>query len=92
MRYAEQVRRDPDYFGERELELVYVARRLKEALALEEVLTHHSVDYVVEPDKYIGGILFRRERVGAFFYVASDEESRVRQVMIEHGYQPHEAA
>jgi hypothetical protein len=40
------------------LALVYVAKRLKEALRLEELLTAAGLEYLVEPDKYRGGIIF----------------------------------
>jgi len=84
------VRKEPDYFGERELALIYVARKLKEALAIEAALTAAGVDYLVEPDTYTGGIVFRSERVGAFFYVAPEGAETARQVLSEHGYRPQE--
>lgn len=73
-----------------ELALIYVARKLKEALALESVLTSAGVDYLVEPDTYTGGIVFRSERVGAFFYVAPESAEAARRVLSEHGYRPQE--
>ena len=84
------MRRDPDYFGDRELVLVYIARRLRDALRLESLLTEASLDYLVEPDRYSGGIIFRSERVGAFFYVTPESEEAARRVMIEHGWRPQE--
>jgi len=59
------MRREPDFFEEREMELIYIARRLKEALRLEDALTASAVDYAVEPDTYSGGVIFRSQRVGA---------------------------
>jgi hypothetical protein len=84
------VRKEPDYFGDVELTLVFIARKLKDALALESVLTAAGVDYVVEPDTYTGGIVFRSERVGAFFYVAPGTAEAARQVLTAHGYRPQE--
>jgi hypothetical protein len=84
------LRRDPDYFGERELNLVYVAKKLKEALSLEQVLTEAGFDYLVEPDKYSGGVIFRSERVGAFFYVAPESDQAARGVMHRSGFAPYE--
>ena len=46
------MKQDPDYFGEQELALVYVAKKLKEALRLEQLLTDAGVDYLVEPDLF----------------------------------------
>ena len=82
------MRKEPDYFGEVEPALIYIARKLKEALALESLLTEAGVDYLVEPDTYRGGIVFRSERVGAFFYVAPEAAEAARQVLTSHGYRP----
>jgi hypothetical protein len=84
------MRKDPDFFGEEELALIYIAKRLKEALALEERLTERGLDYLVEPDTYTGGVIFRGSRVGAFFYVRPGDRDRSRHVLSEHGYQPYE--
>ena len=80
------MRRDPDFFQDRELDLVYIARRLKEALRLEEALTQSGVDYAVEPDTYQGGVVFRSERVGAFFYVLPEALETAHEVMRRHGF------
>jgi hypothetical protein len=84
------LRRDPDFFGEQDLNLIYVAKKLKEALSLEKVLTDAGFDYLVEPDKYSGGVIFRSERVGAFFYVAPENDEAARGVMHRAGYTPYE--
>lgn len=84
------MRRAPDFFGDEELVLIYIAKKLREAQALEAVLTGAQLDYAVEPDRYTGGVVFRSERVGAFFYVAPASESRARAVMREKGYRPYE--
>jgi hypothetical protein len=85
------MRKEPDYFGDQDLALIYVAKKLKQALALEELLTAAGVDYLVEPDRYSGGIVFRTERVGAFFYVAPAAEEAARRLLSDHGYRPYEA-
>lgn len=84
--------REPDYFEDRELSLIYVAKKLKEALALEKLLTDSGLDYLVEPDRYSGGIIFRSERIGAFFYVAPEDEEKAREIMRGSGYKPYEAS
>lgn len=84
--------REPDYFEDRELSLIYVAKKLKEALALEKLLTDSGLDYLVEPDRYSGGIIFRSERIGAFFYVAPEDEEKARTAMRGGGYKPYEAS
>jgi hypothetical protein len=84
------VRQEPDFFGEAELSLLYIAKKLKEALALEELLTGYSVDYLVEPDTYRGGLIFASERIGAFFYVAPENLDQARGALVKNGYKPYE--
>lgn len=84
------MRREPDFFEDRELDLIYIAKKLKDALRLESALTDAGVDYAVETDRYVGGVIFRSERVGAFFYVAPESIGAVREVMRRHGFQIHE--
>ncbi len=84
------MRCEPDHFGDQELALLYVAKRLPEALRLEQLLTQAGVDYLVEPDKYRGGIIFQSERVGAFFYVTPGDAGAARQVLERAGFEPYE--
>ena len=84
--------REPEYFGEQDLSLIYVAKKLKEALALEKLLTDSELDYLVEPDRYSGGIIFRSERIGAFFYVTPADEEKARAIMLGGGYKPYVAS
>src|SRR5690242_15765837 len=84
--HARGMLRDADYFGDRELPLVYIAKKLKEALALEALLTENGVDYLIEADKYHGGLIFRSERVGAFFYIEPEHETKARELMAANGY------
>jgi hypothetical protein len=85
------MKQDPDFFEGKEPSLIYIAKKLKEALALEEVLTAAGVDYGVEPDRYKGGFVFQTERIGAFFYVLEEAVEGARQVLATHGYRPYEA-
>jgi hypothetical protein len=84
------MRRDADYFGDAELDLVYMARRLREALKIEGLLTAAAIDYVVETGTYTGGFLIRRDLTGAFFYVAPGDLDRAKQVLVENRYDPYE--
>ena len=84
------MRRDPDFFEERELSLVYMARRLKESLSVEKVLDAGGVDYAVEPAYYQSGLLFRSTKIGAYFYVLPQAEDRARSILHEGGYKPYE--
>ena len=76
------MRQQPDFFGEHELELIFMARRLREALKLEGLLTDAGIDYLVETGDYIGGFLFKRELAGAFFYVLASDTDKAREVLI----------
>ena len=68
------------------MDLIYIAKKLKEALRLETALTESGIEYAVEPDKYSGGVLFMSERVGAFFYVLPDALEQAREIMRQHGF------
>ena len=84
------MRRDPDFFGEQELDLIYIAKRLREAQRLEALLTEAGVDYAVEADKYRGGVIFVSERIGAFFYVLPDAVASALDVMARNRFKIHE--
>ena len=66
--------------------LVYISKRLKEALAIEELFKGAGLAYEVEPDTYVGGIIFRTERTGAFFYVDEENESAAKDLLQRSGY------
>ena len=80
------MRRDPDFFGDQDLDLIYIAKKLKEALKLESQLTEAGFDYLVETDTYRGGIVFQSERVGVFFYVHPDRADEAREALQRLGY------
>ncbi|HYL73135.1 MAG TPA: hypothetical protein VEU96_02965 [Bryobacteraceae bacterium] len=86
------MRREADFFEDREMDLIYIAKKLRDALRLESALTEYGVEYAVEPDKYMGGVLFRSERIGAFFYVLPEAVEQAREVMNKHGFRIHELA
>ena len=84
------MRRDSDFFSEAELDLVYMAHRLRDALKIEELFTAAGVDYLVETGTYTGGLLFKRELTGAFFYVDPKDREPARQLLIKNNYKPYE--
>jgi hypothetical protein len=84
------MRRPAEFFGEQELALIYIAKKLNEALRLEGLLTSAGYDYLVEADKYRGGFIFQSERVGAFFYVTPAAETAARQFLAGSGYRPYD--
>jgi hypothetical protein len=85
------LRRDPDFFpDDTTLDLLYIAKRLKESLAMEKLLDEASIDYLIEVDMYVGGLIFRGERAGAFFYVAEADWQRAVQLLLDNRYKPQE--
>jgi len=80
------MKQDADFFADGDPRLIYIAKTLRDALRLEGLLTEAGVDYGVEGDTYIGGVVFRRARTGAFFYVLPDAEELALKVMEENGY------
>jgi hypothetical protein len=79
------MRREPDFFGDQELVLVYMARRLKDALAVEKLLNESGLDYALETGPYLSGLLFRTTKVGVYFYVRPEEEERARSALSKRG-------
>lgn len=83
------MRRDLEFFGELELDLLYMAKRLREALRVEKLLTDNAVDYLVETGTYTGGLLMKRDLTGAFFYVAPADLARARELLMANRYRPY---
>jgi hypothetical protein len=84
------MRRESDFFDENELDLLYMARTLRSALKLEDLLTSAGIDYLVETGTYNSGWLIRRELTGAFFYVNPGDLGRARRLLVENRYKPYE--
>jgi hypothetical protein len=82
------LRQSPEYFGEEELDLIYIGKKLKRSLRLEEVLTEARIDYAVEVDYYTGGVVFRTTRAGAFFYVRPADRPRAVDAMRQAAFDP----
>ena len=85
------MRRDAEYFAEAELDLVYMARRLRDALKLETLLTDAGFEYLVETGTYTAGFLMKRDLTGAFFYVSPADREPVRDLLAKNGYKPYES-
>jgi hypothetical protein len=83
------MRRESDHFADTELDLLYMARTLRAALKLEDILSAAGIDYLVETGTYQSGWLIRRELTGAFFYVAPQDIEQARGVLIENRYDPY---
>jgi hypothetical protein len=85
---SSQMKQEPSFFDDREPELVYIANRLSDALEVEKAFDAADMDYGVEADTYQGGIVFRTERVGAFFYVLKEVADQARQVLVDNRFRP----
>ena len=82
------MKQDASFFEGKEATLIYIAKKLKEALRLESIFTSAGLDYGVEADEYKGGVIFRSVRVGAFFYVLPEAVDAAHDIMQRHGYKP----
>ena len=84
------MRQEPSYFEDREPVLIFIAKKLKDALRLEGLLDAGGVDYGVEADEYRAGVIFRSVRAGAFFYVLQEQVAAAHDVLRRNGYAPYE--
>jgi hypothetical protein len=82
------MKQEASFFEGKEATLIYIAKKLKEALRLESIFTLAGLDYGVEADEYRGGVLFRSLRVGAFFYVLPESVEAAHEIMRRNGYKP----
>jgi len=83
------VKQDASYFEDQEPVLIYIGKKLKDSLRLEEIFTAANVDYGVEADQYRGGVIFRSVRAGAFFYVLPETVDAAHELMRQNGYKPY---
>jgi len=84
------MKQEASFFEGREPVLIYIAKRLKDALRLESIFTESGMDYGVEADEYRGGVVFRTVRTGAFFYVLPASVEAAHTLMRRNGYKPYE--
>jgi hypothetical protein len=82
------MKQDAAFFEGKDPVLIYIAKKLKEALRLETALTGAGIDYGVEADEYRGGVLFQSARVGAFFYVLPEAAALAREAMLRGNFKP----
>lgn len=84
------MKQDATYFEGKDPALIYIAKKLRDALRLESIFTDAGIDYGVEADNYRGGVIFSSVRTGAFFYVLPETRGAAEDVMRRHGYKPFE--
>jgi hypothetical protein len=82
------MRRDADFFTDRDVDLLYIGKRLGRSQDAEAVLNDAGIDYAIEVDNYVGGMIFRTTRAGAFFYVLPGDFERAAAVLRSKGLDP----
>jgi hypothetical protein len=83
------MKREASFFDGKEPVVIYIGKKLNDALRLEAILDAAGVDFGVEADEYSGGTIFRTTRVGAFFYVLPETMEAAREVLRRNGYKPY---
>jgi len=83
------MKQEAAFFEGKEPVLVFIAKRLRDALRLEAALAEAGVEYGVEADEYRGGVVFRSVRAGAFFYVLPDSVKAAHEVISRAGFKPY---
>lgn len=81
------MRQLPEFFGEEELDLLYIGKKLRHSQRVEALLDEAGVEYAVEVDYYVGGVLFRSQRAGAFFYVRAADFARAAGALGAAGFE-----
>ena len=84
------MKQEASYFDGKQPALVYIAKKLRDALRLESVFTESGIHYGVEADNYKGGVIFTSVRTGAFFYVLPETVNAEHEAMRRHGFRPFE--
>lgn len=67
-------------------ERVFLARTLRQARQVEELLTHAGVDYAVHVEPYSRSLLFGTVRYGAAFYVTAAQAAYCREQLATAGF------
>lgn len=80
------MRREAEFFDDKEPVLIHISGSLRKALKLEALLAEEGIDYHVEADQYVSGFLFASVRTGAFFYVAADRAEAAKALLRRHRY------
>mgnify|MGYP001816208748 CR=1 FL=1 len=79
---------DPDKFKEKEISLIYIAGEVREAGAIENILTEADIDYTVAHASYLREMLFEgaKELPGVGFYVLAGQAEICREKLLTAGY------
>ncbi len=75
----------PEHFEGLELAPVFLAASLNEATTVERILTDEGIDYLIEIEEFVSGIL-TSPASGAVFYVAEDRARYCRDRFSRAGF------
>lgn len=84
------MKREAPFFEGKDPVLIYIAKKLNDALRIESILDSSGVDFGVEADEYRGGVVFGTVRVGAFFYVLPGTAAAACEILRRNGYKPYD--
>jgi len=77
---------DPEDFGDQPSELVFIARRVREAERVEALLTDEGIDYALAFEDFLHGGLFGVTTLtGVGFYVLSGQAAHCRELFGRRG-------
>ena len=77
---------DLEAFEDRQRELIFIARRVREAERVEALLTDEGIDYALAFEPFLhGGAFGILTLTGVAFYVLSGQAPYCRQLLGQHG-------
>jgi hypothetical protein len=77
---------DPEELEDRQSELIFIARRIREAERVEALLTEEGIDYALAFEPFLhGGIFGIMTLTGVGFYVLSGQAPYCRELLGQHG-------
>ena len=77
---------DLENFSDRSITRIYIAKNIKEAQSIENLLTQKNIDYALSVEPFLPPSLLQSERMGAAFYVESAQSDICRQLITDQGW------
>ncbi|MCP4349683.1 MAG: hypothetical protein GY795_29740 [Desulfobacterales bacterium] len=71
-------------FSADEVTRIFIAKNVNEAEEIEQLLTENEIKYAIELEPFFISA-FHSERMGAVFYVLSDQGAFCRKIIAEQG-------
>ena len=72
---------DSSDFANRETCLIFLARNVREATRVEALLNGQEIDYTIELERYVTGIIVASERSGLGFHVLAGQAEFCRALL-----------